>query len=113
MTTAPNSRVRQVPLGESAVGEIIRAVEAGLVLQVEHPNFGGTLTAGISRRADGSRVYETIAQGCSVDVGDTFPSVLELARSFTYQVGNRRPYWAAVAALAGSDLSSEKSTAPC
>ncbi len=101
-----NARVRQVPLGESAVADLIRAIEAGLVLQVEHPNFGGTLTAGISRRADGSRVFETIAQGCSVDVGDTFPNALELARSFSYQVGNRRPYWAAVAALAAADLSS-------
>lgn len=95
-----SARVPQVPMGESAVGAIIQAVETGHVLHVEHPNFGGTLTAGISRRADGSRVFETIAHGCSVDVGDTFPSALELARSFTYQVGNRRPYWAAVAALA-------------
>ena len=94
-----SARVRHVPLGESAVGEIIRAVESGLVLHVEHPNLGGTLTAGVSHRADGSRVFETIAHGCSVDVGDTFSSALEMARSFVYQVGNRRPYWAAVAAL--------------
>lgn len=96
------SRVPCAPPGKSGAAAVAAAVERGLVVHVEHPNFPCVLTAGLSRRADGSRVYEIVAHGarCAFagDIESTEGSALELGRALEAQVGNRRAYWAAMAA---------------
>lgn len=103
--SCPKSRVQRTPAGGSGAGAVARAVDAGLVVHVEHPNFGGTLTAGRSQRADGTHVYELIAHGSVFSVGvvadldGEFPTAIELGRALEFQVGSRRAYWAAMRRL--------------
>lgn len=93
-------RVPAAPPGRSGAGAVARAIEAGLVVHVEHPNFPGVvMTAGRSQRADGTSLYEMIAHGatsnvCS-DIHDEDSSAIVIGRAFQAQVGNRRAFWAA------------------
>lgn len=89
-----------VPAGGRGSVAVADVVSMGIVVHVQHPDFGGWLTAGYAQRADGSRLLEVIAHGCSVDVGcDGFTSCSDLGRYVERQVGNRASYWAARAAL--------------
>lgn len=100
------TRLPRAPLGRPGAAAVAKAVERGLVVHVEHPNFPCVLTAGISRRADGSTVYEMIAHGATShvvgDLDGEFDSALELGRALAFQVGNRRAFWAAQGKLESS-----------
>lgn len=92
--------IRDKPVRHAdAFGALKEAFDRGLVVHAPHPDFGGTLTAGRSRRADGSRVWEMIQHGGTVDVGNECTSASDLARQFVYQVGKRAAFAGACAAL--------------
>lgn len=90
----------------SAHGDAVRAVfealESGLMVHAEHPNFGGVVTAGRYVRAVGPAGFALIhhAANATADVTDEdISSVPELARAFIFQVGNRAAYAGACKAL--------------
>lgn len=65
------------------------AIKAGQVVHAAHPDFGGVVTIGLSRRATGETLYETIHHGGTEDTGDAHESIEAAVRSFVYQVGKR------------------------
>ena len=75
------------------------AIVAGRIVHAEHPDFGGTVTVGQSRRADGSTVWETVHHGGSSDTGMECLSATEAARVFVGQVGKRNALAGAVKPL--------------
>lgn len=70
-----------------AFGAILQAVEAGLSVAVQHPDFGGTISVGPYRWADGRHGWTTFHTGGSIDVGDEFGHPSSAIRSFVFQVG--------------------------
>lgn len=76
-------------ISHDAFCAVLDAIEAGRIVHAAHPDFGGTVTIGLSRRADGSSFFETIHHGGTVDTGYDFDSIEAAVRSFVYQVGKR------------------------
>ena len=96
-TASPRASIPEPPLSKSGTGAIVEAIEAGLIVHVAHPDFGGCLTVGRSLRSLGASDYawEVIHHGGSCDVGYEGYSALDVARYVESQVGRRRSYWAA------------------
>jgi len=86
----------------TTVAEVARAVEKGLVVHCEaHPDFGGPVTAGPYRWADGRAGWAIVHVGSTADVScEAFDGPLDLARSFVYQVGKQLAHHGATVALA-------------
>ena len=82
-----------------AIPLVKAAVEAGLVVQAEHPDFGGTLTIGRLTNACGPGGFCTIHHGGSCDVGTSDSSLLPVVRLFCFQLGERTAQQAACKAL--------------
>lgn len=82
---------------------VLEALEADLVLHAEHPDFGGTITAGRYFRAVGAPTWALIHHAPqSWDATDEeIDSVPALARAFVFQVGRRAAIGAARRALGG------------
>ena len=72
----------------SAFAYALSVVEAGGVLQCEHPDFGGTLTVGPYHAADG-QPFAILSHGCSVDLDAQFESAVAAVRAFVFQVGKK------------------------
>ena len=81
-----------------AIPAVLAAVEAGLVVHAEHPDFGGTLTIGRYSSALYTR-FASIHHGGTCDVGYEDKEVIPVVRSFVFQIGERSSLAAAVHAL--------------
>lgn len=83
-----NTFERPAPVRSLAAFCAVRdALAAGRIVHAPHPDFGGTVTVGLSVRPGKAPVYETIHHGGTIDTGSECDSVTDAARYFVRQVG--------------------------
>jgi len=83
----------------NAVWFVKRAIDDGLIVQAEHPDFGGTLTVGKYTTACGKKKYAVIPHGCDENLYFEDETSIAVSRSFVYQIGEKDATKAALNAL--------------